>query len=95
MKSFIRSVFLSALFASLVNSSVFADFEKGIAAYQANNMPLAYTEFRAAAEEGHADSQFNVGLILHRLMSGIARHRYRAIRSPSATRVCFICAARE
>jgi hypothetical protein len=63
MKSLTRSVFLSALFASLVISSAFADFDKGIAAYQANNMPLAYKEFRAAAEEGHSDSQFNVGLM--------------------------------
>jgi TPR repeat protein len=63
MKSFIRSVFLSALFAIFVNSSAVAGFEEGIAAYQANNMPLAYKEFRAAAEEGHADSQFNVGLM--------------------------------
>ncbi|MFT5623093.1 MAG: hypothetical protein ACI9FZ_001021 [Bacteroidia bacterium] len=29
-------------------------------AYNANNLPLAYTEFRAAANEGHLDSQFNV-----------------------------------
>jgi TPR repeat protein len=63
MKSFTRCVFLSALFASLVISSAVAGFDEGIAAYQANNMPLAYKEFRAAAEEGHSDSQFNVGLM--------------------------------
>jgi TPR repeat protein len=38
-------------------------FEAGIAAYEANNLPLAYQEFLAAAKEGHADSQFNVALM--------------------------------
>jgi TPR repeat protein len=40
-----------------------ADFEAGIAAYEANDLPLAYKEFLAAAKEGHADSQFNVALM--------------------------------
>ena len=40
-----------------------ANFEAGIAAYQANDLPLAYKEFLAAAKEGHADSQFNVALM--------------------------------
>jgi len=78
MKSFIRSVILSALFASLVNSSAVAGFEEGIAAYQANNMPLAYKEFRAAAEEGHADSQFNVGLMFERGI-GVGKDEKEAI----------------
>ena len=40
-----------------------ANFEAGIAAYQADDLPLAYKEFLAAAKEGHADSQFNVALM--------------------------------
>ena len=40
-----------------------AGFEAGIAAYQANDLPLAYKEFLAAAKEGHADSQYNVALM--------------------------------
>jgi TPR repeat protein len=40
-----------------------ASFEAGIAAHQANNLPLAYKEFLAAATEGHVDSQFNVALM--------------------------------
>jgi len=40
-----------------------ANFEAGIAAYQANDLPLAYKEFLAAAKEGHADSQFNLALM--------------------------------
>ena len=39
------------------------NFEAGLAAYQANDLPLAYKEFFAAAEEGHTDSQFNVALM--------------------------------
>lgn len=63
MKSLIRSVLISAFFAFLVTGSAVAGFEEGIAAYQAGNLPLAYKEFRAAAEEGDVDSQFNVGLM--------------------------------
>jgi uncharacterized protein len=37
-----------------------ANFKAGIAAYQANDLSLAYKAFLAAAKEGHADSQFNV-----------------------------------
>ncbi len=44
-------------------SEALANFEAGIAAYQANDLTLAYAAFLAAAEEGHADSQFNVGLM--------------------------------
>lgn len=40
-----------------------ANFEAGIAAYQANDLRLAYEEFLAAARKGHADSQFNLGLM--------------------------------
>ena len=78
MKSFIRSVFLPALFAILVNSSAIAGFEEGIAAYQADNMPLAYKEFRAAAEEGHSDSQFNVGLMFEQGI-GVGKDEKEAI----------------
>ena len=40
-----------------------ANFAAGIVAYQANNLPLAFKDFLAAAEEGHADSQYNVALM--------------------------------
>jgi len=40
-----------------------AHFQAGIAAYQANDLPLAYKKFLAAAKEGHADSQFNVAVM--------------------------------
>jgi len=45
------------------NPDAVANFEAGIAAYQANDLPLAYKEFLAASEKGHADSQFNLALM--------------------------------
>jgi uncharacterized protein len=40
-----------------------ADFDAGVAAYNANDLPLAFKDFFAAAEQGHADSQYNVALV--------------------------------
>ena len=40
-----------------------ANFDAGIAAYQANDLPLAFKEFLEAATAGHADSQFNLALM--------------------------------
>jgi TPR repeat protein len=78
MKSFTRSALLSVLFTSLVSSIAVADFEKGIAAYEANDLPLAYKEFRASAEEGHAGSQFNVALMYEQGI-GVAKDEKEAV----------------
>ena len=78
MKSIIRFALPSVLFFILVSSSAFAGFEEGIAAYQANNLPLAYKEFREAAEEGHADSQFNLGL-MYEYGIGVGKNEKEAI----------------
>ena len=71
MKSF-RSPIL-ALGACLVATIAFAaeslaqakedPFDAGIAAYQSNDLLLAFKKFREAAVAGHADSQFNVALM--------------------------------
>jgi len=55
-----------------------ANFQAGIAAYQANDLPLAYQEFLAAAKEGHADSQFNVG-VMYEQGIGIAKDEQEAV----------------
>lgn len=78
MKSFARTVLLSVLFTSLMSSIAVADFEKGIAAYQANDLPLAYKEFRASAEDGDADSQFNVALMYEQGI-GVAKDEKEAV----------------
>ncbi len=72
MKTFrFRILTLSACFLTIMTIGLNAyaqdnensNFQAGIAAYQANNLPLAYKEFLTAAEEGHSDSQFNVALM--------------------------------
>jgi TPR repeat protein len=55
--------FLSGLFAILLSNSALAGFEAGVAAYESGNLPLAAEEFRAAAEAGDANSQFNLALM--------------------------------
>ncbi len=59
MKLFI----FSALIVSILCRPVVAGFTEGVAAYEAGNVPLAVEEFRLAAEDGHSDSQFNLGLM--------------------------------
>jgi TPR repeat protein len=58
-----KLLILAVMFASILGSPALAGFEEGVAAYQANNIPLAVKEFRAAAEQGDANSQFNLGLM--------------------------------
>jgi TPR repeat protein len=55
-----------------------ANFEAGIAAYQANDLPLAYKSFLVAAKEGNADSQFNVALMYERGI-GIGKNEKEAV----------------
>jgi TPR repeat protein len=60
------------------NPKAVADFEAGIAAYQANDLPLAYNEFLAAAKQGHADSQFNVALMYEKGI-GVGKDEKQAV----------------
>lgn len=39
------------------------NFNEGVAAYEANNLPLAYQKFLLGAKEGHVNSQFNLALM--------------------------------
>lgn len=55
-----------------------ANFEAGIAAIDANNMPMAYKAFLAAAKEGHIDSQFNLG-VMYEQGIGIAKNDKEAV----------------
>src|SRR5262249_18321630 len=48
---------------SLLSNSARAGLKEGVAAYEAGNLPLAFKEFRAAAEKGEADCQFNLALM--------------------------------
>lgn len=55
-----------------------ANFDAGIAAYQANNLPLTYKMFLAAAKEGHSDSQFNLALMYEQGI-GIEKNEKEAV----------------
>jgi TPR repeat protein len=66
MQSFTRLALLSFLFFGLLSLTAVADFDAGNAAYQANDLPLAYQEFLAAAQDGDVSSQFNVALMYER-----------------------------
>lgn len=55
-----------------------ANYKAGIAAYEANNLPLTYKMFLAAAKEGHADSQFNLALMYERGI-GIEKNEKEAV----------------
>ncbi|WP_348800510.1 tetratricopeptide repeat protein [Flavobacterium adhaerens] len=55
-----------------------ANFDAGIAAIEANNMPLAYKKFLAAAKEGHIDSQYNVALMYEKGM-GVPKNLKEAL----------------
>lgn len=50
----------------LLSSPVRAGLNEGVAAYQSGNVPLAVKEFRACAEKGEAECQFNVALMYER-----------------------------
>lgn len=59
MKYFVFSV----LFIISLSHIALAGFNEGVVAYQSGNVPLAVKEFRAAADEGNSDSQFNLALM--------------------------------
>ena len=73
-----RSRLFPLILVGLMSFGAQADFEKGIAAYQANDLPLAYKEFQASAEKGHADSQFNVALMYEKGI-GVAKDEKKAV----------------
>jgi TPR repeat protein len=58
--------FLTALFVSILSNPALGGLAEGVDAYQAGDLPLAVKEFRAAAEAGNADAQFNMALMYER-----------------------------
>lgn len=55
-----------------------ANFEVGIEAIGVNDMPAAFKAFLAGAKEGHADSQFNVG-VMYEQGIGVAKDDKEAV----------------
>jgi len=71
------SLVLMAAF-SLLSCPARADLKEGVAAYQASNLPLAYKEFRAGADKGDADCQYNVALMYEQGI-GVAKDEKEAV----------------
>lgn len=71
------SLTLAAAF-SLLSSPARAGLKEGVAAYETGNLPLAYKEFRAAAENGEADCQFNLALMYEQGI-GVAKDEKEAV----------------
>ncbi|MGE4400691.1 MAG: tetratricopeptide repeat protein [Desulfobulbus sp.] len=76
--NFWKLLVFSALFINILSSPVLANFKEGVAAYEAGNVSLAVIEFRASAEEGHADSQFNLALMYEQGI-GVSKDEREAI----------------
>ena len=58
-----RKRFITAMVFAFICTSAVANFDKGVAAYAANNIPLALKEFSLAAELDDSRAQFNLGLM--------------------------------
>jgi TPR repeat protein len=71
------SLMLAAAF-SLLSRPAQAGLQEGMAAYEAGDLPLAYKEFRAGADKGEADCQYNVGLMYEQGI-GIAKDEKEAV----------------
>jgi hypothetical protein len=56
-----------------------ADFDNGLMALTEEHYKVALEEFRAGARDGHAASQYNLGLMLHRGL-GVKRNYAEALR---------------
>ena len=74
---FKQALTLAAAF-SFLSSPAHAGLKEGVAAYEAGNLPLAFQEFRAAAEKGEADCQFNLALMYEKGI-GVAQDEKEAV----------------
>ena len=75
MKNILYTIILSFLFSS----SVFADFEAGDDAYEAGDYATAIKEFKVAAEQGHVDAQYNLG-VMYQFGYGVSQNHEEAVR---------------
>src|SRR5262249_698714 len=63
---------------TLLSGPARAGLEEGAAAHQAGNLPLAYQEFRAWADKGEAECQFNLALMYEKGI-GVAQDEKQAV----------------
>jgi len=80
-KRVIHTVSASLVLAVAFNfmgSPALAGLKEGIEAYEAGNLPLAVKEFRAAAEKGESDCQYNLALMYEQGI-GVAKDEKEAV----------------
>ncbi len=58
-----KSLFALLMFATLVAPATAQDFQRGLEAAKRGDYAVALREWRPLAELGHADAQFNLGLM--------------------------------
>jgi TPR repeat protein len=63
---------------SLLNCPAYAGLKEGVEAYEAGNLSKAFEEFRAAAEKGDANCQFNLALMYEKGI-GVAKDEKQAV----------------
>lgn len=63
---------------TIMNSPAQAGLKEGVEAYETGNVQLAFKEFRAAAEKGDADSQYNLAMMYERGI-GVEKNEKEAI----------------
>lgn len=67
------------MFTILFAQGVFADFDEGLASYKKNDYAFALQIFRPLAKQGHANAQFNLGLMLFKAQ-GVAQDETHALQ---------------
>ena len=65
-------------FFSFLSGPALAGLEEGVRAYEAGDLPLAFKEFRAVADAGNADGQFNVALMYEQGI-GVAKDEQQSV----------------
>ena len=63
MKTLARNLAVIGIFVLCPASSAWADFQKGLAAYQSNDYAAALKEWRPLAEQGLVKAQYNLGVM--------------------------------
>ena len=64
-----------AVFALLLSVNVAADFDDGVAAYEAGDYKTAFNEFKPFAEQGDAYAQFNLGFMYYNGQGVLQDHK--------------------
>ena len=78
MKTLARSLVVIGVVFVCAPSIVSADFQKGLAAYQANDYAAALKEWRPLAEQGLAKAQYNLG-VMHDKGRGVPQDYTKAV----------------